>query len=135
MKYFRVHTADYAWITKQPRGIFAAIGKLADAKTMDENEIAEYWKQREYFERVLPVPPYYEQGNPDGAVTWFKDTKDGNRIWDAMTFYRKMAGKYGLKLYMSVCETVPGEIIYEDAFQIAVKNMRDDTVISVSEVQ
>ena len=28
MKYFRVHTADIAYVTKQPRGIFTAVGKL-----------------------------------------------------------------------------------------------------------
>lgn len=58
MTYFRVHTKDIAYITQQPRGIFTAVGKLVDAKTMTEEEIAEYWKNREYFERVLPVPPF-----------------------------------------------------------------------------
>ena len=55
MTYFRVHTKNIAYITQQPRGIFTAVGKLVDAKTMTEEEIAEYWKNREYFERVLPV--------------------------------------------------------------------------------
>lgn len=50
-KYYRVHTADIAWITQQPRGIFTAIGKLVEAKTLTEEETAEYWKNREYFER------------------------------------------------------------------------------------
>lgn len=60
MKYYRVHTADIAYLTQQPRGIFTAIGRLVDARTMNEEEIKEYWKNREYFEKVLPVPPYYE---------------------------------------------------------------------------
>ena len=77
MKYFRVHEADIAYITQQPRGIFTVVGKLVDNKVTTEEEAAEYWKNREYFERVLPVPPFYEQGNPDRAVTWFKDTEDG----------------------------------------------------------
>ena len=64
MKYFRVHTSDIAWLTKQPRGIFTTVGKLVDAKTLTKEETTEYWKQREYFEKVLPVPPFYEQGNP-----------------------------------------------------------------------
>lgn len=50
MRYFRVHTADIAYITQQPRGIFTAIGK---------------------------------------------------RIYAEMTFYREMAKKYGIQLYMS----------------------------------
>ena len=50
MRYFRVHTADIAYITQQPRGIFTAIGK---------------------------------------------------RFYAEMTFYREMAKKYGIQLYMS----------------------------------
>ena len=53
MKYYRVHTADVAWITKQPRGIFTAISKLVDAKTMNEEEIATYWKNRAYSSRQV----------------------------------------------------------------------------------
>lgn len=69
MRYFRVHTADIAYLTQQPRGIFTAIGKLVDAGTLTEEETKEYWKNREYFEKVLPVPLFYENGNPDHAVT------------------------------------------------------------------
>ena len=36
MKYYRVHTKDCAYITKQPRGIFTTVGKLADSKTLTE---------------------------------------------------------------------------------------------------
>ena len=134
MKYFRVHTSDIAWLTKQPRGIFTTVGKLVDAKTLTEEETAEYWKQREYFERVLPVPPFYKDGNPEHAITWFKDTPQGNDIYRQMDFYRTMANKYGLKLYMSKCTEPPGEVIYEDDFQIAIKNQRADAEISVSEL-
>ena len=71
MKFYRVHTADIAYITQQPRGIFTAIGKLVDAKILSEEETVEYWKNREYFEKVLPVPPFYDEANPDKATTWF----------------------------------------------------------------
>ena len=122
MKYFRIHTKDIAYITQQPRGIFTAIGKLVDSKTMNEDEIKEYWKNREYFEKVLPVPPYYEKGNPDKAITWFKDNEKGKDIFAQMTFYLEMAKKYKLELYKSEIDELPGEIVYEDDFQIAVKN-------------
>lgn len=122
MKYFRVHTSDIAWLTKQPRGIFTTVGKLVDSKTLTEEETAEYWKQREYFEKVLPVPPFYKEGNPHQAITWFKDTEQGRDIWNQLTFYRQMCSKYGIQLYKSETEEIPGEIIYEDEFQIAVIN-------------
>lgn len=135
MKYYRVHTADIAYITQQPRGIFTAIGKLVDAKILSEEETAEYWKNREYFEKVLPVPLFYDEGNHDKATTWFKDTEQGNRIYEEMTFYRTMAKKYGTQLYMSECEEVPGDIIYEDEFQIAIKNQRTDINITTKKIE
>ncbi len=128
-KYYRVHTADTAWVTKQPRGIFTAVGKLIDAEIPTKEEIAEYWRNREYFEEVLPVPPYYEAGNPDGAVTWFKDTPEGNEIWQQMTFYRDMGEKYGVRFYISECIEIPGEVVYEDDFQIAVKGKKESVTV------
>lgn len=135
MTYFRVHSADIAYKTQQPRGLFVAIWYLVDAKKLTEEETAEYWKNREYFEKVLPVPPFYKNGNPDHAVTWFKDTPQGNDIFRQMTFYRQMAKKYGVKLFISKCKELPGEVIYEDDFQIAVKNQIADAPIEVSELE
>ena len=134
MNYFRVHEADIAYMTQQPRGIFAVVGKLVDNKVTTEEEAAEYWKNREYFERVLPVPPFYEQGNPDRAVTWFKDTEEGKRIYEEMSFYREIAAKYGVQLYISECSELPGEVVYEDAYQIAVKNPRLDAQVLTREI-
>lgn len=134
MRYFRVHTADIAYRTKQPRGIFTAVGKLVDSKTLTEEEEKEYWKNREHFEEVLPVPPFYEQDNPDGAITWFKDTDEGNAIWKEMVFYRDMCSKYGVTLYMSECDKIPGEVIYEDEFQVAVKDLYEDVSIKTEKL-
>ncbi|MGN0353147.1 MAG: hypothetical protein ACI4ES_16005 [Roseburia sp.] len=134
MRYYRIHTADIAYITQQPRGIFTAIGKLIEAGILSEEETAEYWKNRAYFEKVLPVPPFYDGGNPDKAITWFKDTPEGNRIYSEMTFYHEMARKYGTRLYMSECDEIPGEIIYEDDYQIAIKNQRTDIRITTHEI-
>ena len=134
MKYFRVHAADIAYITQQPRGIFTTVGKLVDAKTLSEEETAEYWKNREYFEKVLPVPPFYESGNKERATTWFKVTPQGTDIWRQMDFYRSMCRKYGVKLYRSETDEIPGKIIYEDDFQIAVTNTREDLKVETKEI-
>ena len=82
----------------------------------------------------MPVPSFYENNNPDGAITWFKDNDEAKDIWEQMTFYREMCKKYGVKLYVSECDEIPGEIIYEDAFQIAVKNQPEDAVIITKEI-
>ena len=111
MTYFRIHSSDIAWKTQQPYGIFVAVWKLVESKTMNEEEIAEYWKQREYFEKVLPVPPYYKDGNPDKAVTWFKDTEQGKDIYNQMSFYRDMCKKYGVHLYKTETLTIKTELL------------------------
>lgn len=128
-KYYRVHSADVAWLTKQPRGIFTAVWRLIDAGVTTEEETAEYWRNRKYFEEALPLPPYYEAGNPEGAVTWFKDTEKGNEIWQQMSFYKDMGDKYGVPFYISECIEIPGEAVYEDEFQIAVKGQKDDATV------
>ena len=51
-----------------------------------------------------------------------------------MTFYRNMTVKYGVQLYLSECTDIPGEIIYEDDFQIAVKNPRNDILIQTHKI-
>ena len=61
-------------------------------------------------------------------------TPQGNDIYRQMTFYRAMAANYGLKLYISKCKELPGEVIYEDDFQIAVKNQKPDVRITISEL-
>lgn len=134
MRYYRIHTADIAYMTKRPRGIFTTVGKLVDSKTLTEDEEKEYWRNREYFEEVLPVPPFYQDNNPDGAITWFKDTPEGDDIWRQMTFYREMCSKYNVKLYISECEEIPGEVIYEDKFQIAVKGDASEVKITTREL-
>ena len=45
-----------------------------------------------------------------------------------------MCKKYGVKLYSSECTEKPGEIIYEDEFQIAVKNISEDVKIDTKEL-
>ena len=66
------------------------------------------------------MPPFYDQGNPHHAVTWFKDTPAGRGIYEQMTFYRAMARKYGVPLFCSRCRELPGKVVYEDEYQIAV---------------
>lgn len=45
-----------------------------------------------------------------------------------------MCNKYGVELHISECDEIPGEIVYEDAFQIAVKNQPEDIDIITKEL-
>ena len=46
MRYYRIHTEDMAYLTKQPRGLFTAVGKMVDAKLLTEEEEKEDWRNR-----------------------------------------------------------------------------------------
>lgn len=135
MRYYRIHTAEIAYKTGLPVGIFVAVWRLVEAKKLTAEEEGLYWENRSYFEKVLPVPPYYEKGNPDGAVTWFKDTEQGNDIYRQMDFYRKMLKKYGVKFYKSSTQRIPGRVIYEDDFQIAVVGQNSESEITTEETE
>jgi hypothetical protein len=41
-------------------------------------------------------------------------------MFEKMRFYRAMASKYSVKLYLTKTDLEPGTIVYEDAFQIGV---------------
>jgi hypothetical protein len=127
MRFYRIHTTDIANHTQQPRGLFVAIWKLVEEKKLTEYEEKKYWENRKWFEANLPVPPFYAQGNPQKAITWYKDNDSGNSMCFRMSFYFEMAKKYSLALYKTISENVPGEIIYEDDFQIAEANHYDDS--------
>lgn len=61
-------------------------------------------------------------------LIWIRE--QGNEIYSQMIFYREMAAKYGIELFMSECDFVPVEDIYEDEFQVAVKNCVAEGVVT-----
>lgn len=126
MNFYRIHVADISDHTQQSRGLFVAIWKLVEAKRVTAQEEKTYWDNRKWFEANLPVPPFYAEGNPQKAITWYKNNEKGNSMCFRMAFYFDMAKKYSITMYKSIVEDTPGEIIYEDDFQIAVINHLPD---------
>ncbi|RYD18743.1 MAG: hypothetical protein EOP88_21520 [Verrucomicrobiaceae bacterium] len=118
MTYFRFCTDYTSPYTNWPYGIFIAVWHLVrDGKVSAEDEAA-YWKAREWFESTLPIPPYYADGNPDKAITWFKESAMGGEIVKELPIYQNIASRYGTAIELVSTKT-PGRIIYEDEYQIA----------------
>lgn len=126
MKYYRIHEKDIAWATGKPRGVFVAIWKLVEKGLFSKVEEATYYQNKQHFEEALPVPPFYVDGNPQKAITWYKNNLSGNAISGKMGFYFEMANKYDLELFKTTTDSIPGELIYEDEFQIAVINSKHE---------
>jgi hypothetical protein len=122
IKYYRIHIEDLAYLSQLPKGFFAAVGNLVDSREMSDSEIKEYWEQRQRIEDLLPIPPFYNEGNSIKAITWFKNTAAGNEITKGLGFYFEILDKYQRKLFITKTHTIPGKIIYEDEYQIGVIN-------------
>ena len=58
MKYFRIHSNETAFNTGQPRGLFVAVWKLVENKSLSMSEEEKYWENRKYFESKLPIPSF-----------------------------------------------------------------------------
>lgn len=124
--FLRIHTADIAYLTQRPRGLFTAIGKLVEEGTLTPEETAEYWRQRHWFEAALPVPGFYADGNSLRAITWYKDNEPGREMFERMSFYVAMGRQYGLTLFRTTASVLPGTVVYEDEWQIGVTDSRHE---------
>ena len=120
MKYFRIHSNEKAFITGQPRGLFVSVWKLVESKSLSIYEEEKYWENRKFFEETLPIPSFYIDNNSVKAITFFKENKKGLEIEEEMSFYFEMCRKYGIKLFKTTVEEIPGKLIYEDDYQIGV---------------
>lgn len=71
-----------------------------------------------YLQAELPNPPFYDDGNSIGAITWFKDSAPPE-MWMQLDRLRALLDAHGVE-HDVVTADDPGEIVYEDAFQVGV---------------
>lgn len=64
-----------------------------------------------WYTKHLPEPPFYKEGNPLNAVTWFKDTAEVRQLVELLKRYRDD--------YTVTRSADPGQVVYEDDYQIA----------------
>lgn len=116
--YTRYHVNYISPKTGQPVGLFVAVWSILDT-CLTKDEVQEYWQYRRYFEEVLPIPPFYSDGNSIGAVTWFKDNDKTKSLTEKLEFYFRILRKYNVDVVKSQSDN-PGTIIYEDEYQVGV---------------
>lgn len=99
-------------------GIFVAVDHLRRADRLTEEEEELYFDIDDWFTVELPGPPFYEDGNSIGAVTWFKrgTTVEVLRGLEPLC---QILDKYGVPWELAGSAD-PGTIVYEDEFQVGV---------------
>jgi hypothetical protein len=124
LKYVRIQGRENAYLTGQPRGIFALAWRLRNAgKLTEEEEAIQYEIDQVWFEKNLPNPPFYDDDKPCKPITYFK-TETSSFMLEKLQPLLDMCEKYDVP-YDIVYTNFPGRIVYEDDWQIAV--YRDDT--------
>lgn len=99
-------------------GVFVAVDHLRRAERLTESEEELYFDIDDWFNENLPNPPFYNDGNTIGAVTWFKRQTSVDMVerlvplGDILTRYRVP--------WTAAESAVPGTVVYEDEFQVGV---------------
>ena len=117
--------ADYTRIQVRYRGrlgvevgVFVAVDHLRRAGVLDAAQEALYLDIDDWFHEHLPNPPFYDDGNTVGAVTWFR-TPIPPAMAERVAALRGILDAHGV-VHDVVVSADPGEIVYRDDFQVGV---------------
>lgn len=116
-KYVRIQGKELAINTLHAKGIFSMCWQLIQNDVM-EQEDAELFKEIDgWFAENLPWPPPCKNQEP--VVCWFK-TENSEEMLKMIRPALWLLEKYSHP-YFLVYTNTPGEIVYEDQYQIAAK--------------
>lgn len=118
--YIRFHGNYNSPKTKKPFGIFVVIYHLYRDGKLSEWESKLYLETKDWFERNLPNPPYYEDNNSINAVTWFKDVDRTETMLVHLEPFFGIAERHRIEIIKSVSRELPGVLAYEDEYQVGV---------------
>lgn len=103
--------------TGKPMGVFIACRQLIREGRFSPEDEARYFEIEEWFVKNLPFPDFYNDGNSIKAVCWFKTT--AAEMVERVAPMRELLQRYGVESDL-VYEEAPGEVVYEDEWQIGV---------------
>lgn len=99
-------------------GVFVAVIHLQRAGRLSAHDEAAWLDIDGWFRAHLPYPPFYDDGNSIGAVTWFREPMP-DEMSIRVERLRAILARHGVE-HDLVRSSDPGEIVYEDRFQIGV---------------
>ena len=127
-KYVRIQGKELARNTMQGKGIFSMCWKMIQEDTMEEEDADLYRESDDWFAENLPWPPQCK--NQEAVVCWFK-TENSEEMMKMIRPAMWLLERYNHPYYLIFTNT-PGEIVYEDHYQIAAKA---DVALQIEEVQ
>ena len=116
-KYVRIQGRELAANTKYAAGVFSMCWKLVQDDIMDEEDRALYMEIDSWFAEYLPFPDPCL--NKEDVVCFFK-TENTDQMMRMIMPALWLLDRYDHPYYVVYTNT-PGEIVYEDEYQVAVK--------------
>ena len=116
-KYVRIQGTELAENTMYAKGIFSMCVQLARNDVMDEEDKGLFQKIDSWIAEVLPFPPQCRR--QENVVCFFKTEKE-QEMMRMIHPLMWLLEKYNHPFFV-VYTNSPGEIVYEDEYQVAVK--------------
>lgn len=127
-KYMRIQGKELARNTMFAKGIFSMCWQMVQQDAMEEEDKDLFREIDAWFADELPWPPPCRNQEP--VVCWFK-TENSQEMMKMIRPALWLLEKYDHPYYL-VFTNSPGEIVYEDQYQIAT---RADGVLQVEDLQ
>ena len=116
-KYVRIQGKELAINTMYAKGIFSMCWQLIQQDVMEEEDADLFREIDGWFADNLPWPPPCRNQEP--VVCWFK-TENSEEMLKMIRPAMWLLEKYDHPYYLVYTNT-PGEIVYEDQYQIAAR--------------
>ena len=127
-KYMRIQGKALARNTMFAKGVFSLCWQMIQQDDMEEEDKDLFKEIDSWFAEDLPWPPPCKRQEP--VVCWFK-TENSVEMLKMIRPALWLLEKYNHPYYLVYTNT-PGEIVYEDHFQVAAKT---DGYLQIDEVQ
>ncbi|MBQ6128591.1 MAG: hypothetical protein IJI51_02920 [Lachnospiraceae bacterium] len=116
-KYVRIQGQELAENTLYAKGIFSMCWGLIQNGVMEEEDADLFREIDAWFAEILPWPPQCQRR--ENVVCFFK-TENTEMMMKLITPAMWLLEKYSHPFYV-VYTNMPGEIVYEDDYQVVVK--------------
>ena len=127
-KYVRIQGKELAINTLYAKGIFSMCWQLIQQDVMEEEDADLFREIDDWFAENLPWPPQCKNREP--VVCWFK-TENSSEMLKMIRPALWLLERYHHP-YFLVYTYDPGEIVYEDQYQVAAKT---DGYLQIDQLQ
>ena len=117
-KYVRIQGQELAENTMYARGVFSMCWDLVQNDVMDEEDASLFKEIDDWFASALPWPP---QCTSQQKVICFFKTENSKEMLNMIMPALWLLERYHHPFYLVYTNTLPGEIVYEDQYQVAVE--------------